>query len=312
MSLTTFSQTAFESRKKRAIELQPKRFTTSLSDIEILSDNRIKIKGIDQSIGLTSVAMKQLARSVGVSMAFQDKVGHLFGDETGISMVNRIRMAQAASEDKYITLLASVPDKKVIAVNKEYTDVISNGFFFDIVEKVLADHNMKVVDFSVDKDGRTSISACNPKNAFKMLNLDSEIFRGGVNFYNSPEKGFSVSPYVNRLICTNGSELEEFQDSVKMRTFTGEDLEAFFKKMAGFSNRGFQPTGLGERMELAMNSNASVGEIEYAASLLNSKTGMDKTEIEIYSPVKSIHESYSASGISPSSLSKDQKKECSD
>lgn len=304
--LTTFSQTAYNSRKKRAIDNQPLRLTLNLSEINILSPTKIAFRGNEAP--LSHDALKNLASILKVPITFQENIGKIFGEDISVQAINKIKSAMQASSNFPVTLVASPESKKIVGVLKKPTDVISSGGFFEVVEKIVSDNNLEVRDFIVHDDGFLSLNAFNPKSQFGLTGLKDEVFNGGVTFYNSLDGGFKIAPYLNRLICSNGMEGTAFKEEMRLTKWEGQSLDEFYKKVSELSKRDFKPAEFEARVQKAMGIQASLSELESVHHLFTNCTNMEKNEIEIYAPLGSVKDAYRHSQQDPNQFSQDQRR----
>jgi hypothetical protein len=116
-----------------------------------------------------------------------------------------------------ITLVASPTSKMITGFLKLASEYISNSSFFEVANQVIDQHSLLVRDLSINpSSGSVTINCFNPNAEFSIGGLKDEFFQGGITLSNSLQKGMITSPYLNRLVCTNGMIGDSFQENYKL------------------------------------------------------------------------------------------------
>lgn len=274
MSVTTLASPAIETKKAESIQAQSLRKTVPFRDITLIDEKTIEFNG--SRIGITEQAFKSLLQMLGMSQSFANKFGKLFNSDTKSQFINRMKdaMASNAGSLNQVTLVLNPVSKSIILFQKEDKFQISNEQFINVAENIIGDQNMGVTRWSTDPTtGIITIDAHNPNAEFAVKGLSDEVFTGGVTFRNSPMKGFEVMPYVNRQWCTNGLTTAMAQEAYQLHSLDNTSMEKFFENMQHLRKNNFAPEGFGDRVRMANNTAASIGEMQYAYNQISKHAG---------------------------------------
>lgn len=302
----TISQDDYNLKMARAIAVQPIRKTVPLASIEIVDAKTISLDG--NRIHIDPKAFSQLARILGIPITFQQRVSRLFSDETVSSIVTKMKEAMAAQGVSTVCLVASPRDKKIVSVIKKESSIISNVAFFESIQSVISDHNLSIRDFTIDFDGGVYINTVAPNSGWELMGFKDEHFQGGMAFFNTPDGGFQISPYINRLSCLNGVVAVKFDETHKVKNINPIALGEFYDNMDRFARRGFKPHSFDNRIERSMSTMASYAELEAAAELITETSGLERKDIAQWNSISETSAAYERHGMSPMLMSEEQKK----
>ena len=278
----TLSQNVFDERAKRAISKTPIRKEISIKDVEILNDTTMKLE--DHQIKMNKEAFKGICKIVGLPVGFDKTFTSSFGDKARQQLINRLKVAVQAKGATTLSLVVNPDKKEIIGVQKDPRDLISNQTFIDTSSKIIDKYGLEVSDFSVSSDGAVVINTASPNNVWGIDGLKDEEFYGGISFTNSPNGGFMVSPFLHRLICANGLVGKTFEESLSLGQMDEFSMEKFGNQLNQLADRGFRPANFENRMRLAMNTRASLFELENAHDLMKSLSDADNKELEAWAP----------------------------
>jgi hypothetical protein len=305
--VNTISQEVFNTRMQRAIQFQPIRKTISLGNLQVINTGVVEINGA--KISMTKKAFSNLARILGVPIQFQGKVDKLFGEEASRAIVNKMKGALIQQGLSQITAIASPVTKEIVGFVKKESQYISNVTFFEIANNILSDHNLLVRDFTVNhENGAININTFNPNSNFGLAGLKDEFFQGGISLSNSIEKGILVSPYLNRLVCTNGLIGESFSENYALRGIHDLQMREFRDHLQQLEKRQYKPMEFEERVNTGINTMASFAELEAAAELIMNNSGAKPHEIESWIPYISTQEAFAKFGKPTIFMSHEMKK----
>lgn len=304
--IITLSQSIFSERALQAINKQPLRRTVNLAEIEIIDDEKISFKGTP--IKISKTAFKDLMNILKIPTAFIQRFGEIMEEkpEAKRSFINSIKniLSNRGSGGKSVTLVLSQESKEIVAVHKTERNLISNANFMDVVSKTIDSNSLDVVDFTISPDGNVAVNALNMKGQFGIGNPNNnplykdEFFHGGVSFTNDPKNGFIISPYINRLACANGSVHRGFQETYKLTSTDGDNLQKFFSDLSELAKKGFKPESFVTRVEESMNLKASLSELYHVKKLIKSAAkDITPEEMESWVPVKYNEAAYNRIGI---------------
>jgi hypothetical protein len=295
MSVTTLAAPAVQTKKAESIQAQSLRKTVPFRDITLIDEKTIEYSGT--RIGITTQAFKSLLQMLGMSQSFANKFEKLFNADTKATFINRMKDAMASNSGNLnqVTLVLNPISKSVILFQKEDKFQISNEQFINVAENMIGDQNMGVTRWSTDPTtGIITIDAHNPHAEFAVQGLSDEVFTGGVTFRNSPMKGFEVMPYVNRQWCTNGLTTAMAKESYQLHSLDNASMEKFFENMQHLRKNNFAPEGFADRVRMANNTAASIGEMQYAYNQIEKHAG---DRVDGWIPLKENLNAYNKAGF---------------
>ena len=302
----TLSQNVFDERAKRAISKTPIRKEISIKDVEILNDTTMKLE--DHQIKMNKEAFKGICKIVGLPVGFDKTFTSSFGDKARQQLINRLKVAVQAKGATTLSLVVNPDKKEIIGVQKDPRDLISNQTFIDTSSKIIDKYGLEVSDFSVSSDGAVVINTASPNNVWGIDGLKDEEFYGGISFTNSPNGGFMVSPFLHRLICANGLVGKTFEESLSLGQMDEFSMDKFGNQLNQLADRGFRPANFENRMRLAMNTRASLFELENAHDWMKSLSDADNKELEAWAPLHNTRAKFHEARIDTITFTTAQKK----
>ena len=302
----TLSQQAFDDKAKIAVNKTPIRKEVSIKDIEIINDTTLKLE--DHQIKINRDAFKGICKVVGLPVGFDKTFTTSFGDKARQQLINRLKVAVQAKGSTTLSLVVNPDTREIINVQKDPRDLISNQTFIDTSSSIINKYGLEVNDFSVNNDGGVVINTSSPKNVWGISGLADEEFYGGISLTNSPIGGFMVSPFLHRLVCANGLMGKTFEESLSLGQMDGRSMETFWAQLNLLADRGFRPLEFENRLRLAMNTRASLFELESAHDSLKAFSDADNKELEAWVPLHTTRARFHAANIDTITFSTGQKK----
>jgi len=305
----TISQEQFSKQAKLAESRQPLRKEISLKDVEIVSEDILKVQG--HMVSMTNDAFKQFSKIVGLPIGFDRSFTDKFGTKARQKLMNRLKTATAAKGSSSVSLVVSPEDRKIVGVNNKNANLISNSSFLKTTEQIIDKYGLEVNDFTTQSDGRVTINTSSPTNHWGIKGLKDEDFFGGVTFSNGPDKGFEISPFLHRLVCANGMIGKAFDEKFNVQSFSNREMEQLFQQLNHLAERGFRPASFEEKVQRAINTPASLMEMSKAHELLRSSAGVNLERLkslEEWIPYHSTRQKYHDFGVDTIMLSNDQRK----
>lgn len=300
--INTLSPQLVNERRAMTTNAQSLRKSVPVRDIDIISESIISYQG--RFVEMTPKAFTQLMRLIGMSKQFANQFEQLFSAETKAKFINTMKNAMAANLNE-VTLVMSPIQKKIVGFSKRAEEMISNERFLDLAEGIIGDHGMQITNWSVDSDtGGVSINAFNPKAQFE-LGISDEVFTAGLTMKNSPFGGIQVMPYVNRLWCANGCTTMEEADKYTLHNLNRESMEPFFNHLSQLRKNGFVPTNFKQNVKNAMETPASLAEMERAHRWIAPIVG---ARADNWIPLEAQKQAYKGIGVDTNELSAEQKK----
>ena len=300
-TIQTLSTDVLKSRRAETLNAQAVRKTIPVRDIDIINDKTIRYQG--KLIEMTPEAFKGLMRLIGMSQAFAKKFETLFNAETKAKFINQMKNAMAANLNE-ITMIVSPIKRNIVGFSKQATDMISHERFLNLTDRLIDQHGFEVTNWGTNgATGEVTINAFNPKAQFD-TGISDEVFTAGLTMKNSPFGGIQVMPYVNRMWCTNGLTTSVAKDSYQLHDLSPESMENFFQHMAELRRNGFVPTDFSSTIQRAMNTPASLWELERGTNMIKKHVG-DRADSWI--PLSENKAAYNQMGINPDELNRAQK-----
>ena len=294
-SIITLGSPLIAQKRQDTINSQAIRKTVAFADINIVDDKTIEFKG--SRLHVTADFFKQLLKMIGMSQTFAGKFESLFNVETKTAFINRIKDAMASNAGGLaeVTLIVNPTTKSVIGLAKNATDMISNDRFLDVVDRIVDQNGLEISNWSIDPmKGMVNINTFNPKAEFQVAGLNDEVFKGGVTFQNSPNGGFQVLPYVNRMWCTNGLTTAFAQEAYTLQSLDAGTMEKFFEQLNDLRKRNFAPSMFSDQVKQAIATPASISELQNGYYMIEKFAG-DRTDNWI--PLKENMNAYAKNGF---------------
>lgn len=263
--VTTLSQNAIDSRKVETLNAQALRRTVAAREIEIIDENTILYNGAQ--IKITSNAFKSLMKMIGMSQTFIKKFEKLFNPKTKAQFINTMKNAMATNSGNMpnVTMVLNPVNKTIVAFSKDASELISNKNFVENAERILNSGNFGVTQWTTDPTtGIVTLNAVKEGSSFAVAGDEKDVFTSGITLKNSPITGFQVSPYVNRLWCTNGLTTSLAEDKFNMTNLSEKSLTQFNEYIQGLTRRNFVPSEFNELVTNARNTPASLQELSSA------------------------------------------------
>jgi hypothetical protein len=303
--LTTLSPTAFALRKDEAIRNEVMRKEISLSEFNVIDNTHIEVDGV--KIELTPFAFKRLLGRLRIPTAFAKRFETGFGSDGLQQLVQMMKTMKSSKNDQTVTLLVDPRAKKVTNILPAGYASISNEAFVEFAEGYINQYGLEVKDFGSDPNGGATINCVSPNSVFSVPGMSDEVFNTGVTFRNTPTRGLEVSPYLNRLVCSNGMSSTAFSETYGLHELTDKSISEFNEHMIQMASTGFQPVGLADKIKMANNTDASIAEVQRAMSaMLSTDKKIDFEYMQRYLPINRVMKAYSDIGAEPSTFTTKQ------
>ena len=303
--LTTLSPTAFALRKDEAIRNEVMRKEISLSEFNVIDNTHIEVDGV--KIELTPFAFKRLLGRLRIPTAFAKRFSDGFGTDGLQQLVQMMKTMKSSKNDQTVTLLVDPRNKVITNILPAGYASISNEAFVDFAEGYINQYGLEVKDFGSDPNGGATINCVSPNSVFSVPGMSDEVFNTGVTFRNTPTRGLEVSPYLNRLVCSNGMSSTAFSETYGLHELTDKSINEFNEHMIQMASTGFQPVGLADKIKMANNTDASIAEVQRAMSaMLSTDKKIDFEYMQRYLPINRVMKAYSDIGAEPSTFTTKQ------
>lgn len=295
--VATLSNDAILTRKEETLKAQALRRTVPVREINLIDEKTIEYQGA--RITITNTAFKSLMKIIGMSKQFADKFERLFNAEAKAQFINTMKNAMASNRGNLseITMVLNPVSKMIVNFAKHSNELISNSQFVEQAEQIIERGKFDVVNWTTDPTtGIVTLNAINPTSTWGIKGDNQEVFTAGLTLKNSPITGFQVSPYVNRMWCTNGLTTSLASDTYNLTSFSKDSLEKFNQYIQGLTTRNFIPTEFDSLVNKAKNTAASLYEMQHASKLIKDAGAGERAEQWI--PLNHNELAYSRSGQS--------------
>lgn len=275
--MVTLSNNAIQSRKLETLNAQALRRTVAAREIEVIDEKTIFYNG--SQIKITSEAFKSLMKMTGMSQTFIKKFEQLFNPKAKAQFINTMKNAMASNAGSMpnITMVLNPVNKVIVAFTKDASELISNSNFVENAERILNGGNFGVTNWTTDPTtGIVTLNAIKEGATFSVAGDEKDVFTAGITMKNSPITGFQVSPYVNRLWCTNGLTTALAQDKYNMTNLSEKSLTQFNEYIQGLTRRNFVPAEFNELVNKARKTPASLNELNRATSAIKNAGAGDR------------------------------------
>ena len=306
-SITTLSQNAFDVKKAEAINNQLMRKEITLSEFNVIDNNHIDVDGV--KIEVTDKAFGKLLGRLRIPKAFATRFSEGFGNDGLRQLITMMKSMKSSKNDQTVTLLVDPSNRKITDILPAGYASISNESFIDFAERYINQYNLDVTHMGSSQYGGTQINCVSPQGMFNVPGMTNEVFNTGVTFRNTPTRGLEVSPYLERLICANGMTSTAFAENYGLHNLNDKNINEFNEHMIRMASTNFQPVGLADNIKKANNTDASLAEMQRAASsILSLDKSVDYNYVNKYIPVEKAFKAYSDLGADPNTFTKAQMK----
>ena len=304
--LTTLSNQVYQERKAEAIANQVLRKEINLSELEVVDNTHIRLDGV--TIELTQRAFGKLLSRLRIPKAFAKRFEDGFGKDGLRQLVQMMKSMKVSKNDQMVTLLVDHKERKISDILPHNYASISNESFVDFAEGYIDQYGLEVTHMGSDPRGGVTINTVSPNSLLQVPGMKDELFHTGVTFRNTPERGLEVSPFLNRMVCTNGMTSTQFDETYGLHQLTDRNIDQFNDHMLRLASTGFQPVGMVDQVRKANITNASVGEVEQALSrVLGTDKRLDYDYMQRYIPLNKVNNAYSSKGVNTAELTAKQR-----
>ena len=304
-NIITLGTTEFQKAKANSIQNELIRKEINLSEFNVIDNETISIDG--KRITLSANAFRKILGRLRIPKAFANRFSSDFGTDGLRQLVEMMKTAKSSKNDQSVTLLVDPIKREIIDVLPAGYASISNESFVNFAEQYISGYNLGATHFGSDPSGGVIINCSSPDSIFQIPGLKTEVFNAGVSFSNTPSRGLEVSPYLTRMVCTNGMTSNMFSENYGLHSFNEKNINEFNEHMVRMASTGFQPVGLREQITRATQTDASLAELQRAASTIMSQAKtIDYDYIQRFVPVDRAMKAYSSVGADPNTFTSKQ------
>jgi hypothetical protein len=307
MKQTTISSAEFQRAKESAIQNQLLRKEVNFSELSLSSPTHINYAGVN--IEITQKVFKKILSRLRVPTAFAQRFTSDFGEGGLSQLVQMVKTKRTSAKDYTLTLLIDPKSKKAVDVLPEGYASISNESFFNFAEEYIDKFGLQVKSAGTSELGSSSINTVSDKFILDVPGMKNELFSTGLSFSNSPDGGLQISPFLDRLVCSNGITTRSFAENFSLKTLTPDSIEKFNEHMLHLASNQFAPVGFNDFLKRAATTDASLAEMQSAMNyVLSSGKDVSYEYAQRYIPIEKSMNAYRAYGINPAEFSKPKMK----
>ena len=260
-------------------------------------------------IEVTDKAFGKLLGRLRIPKAFAKRFSDGFGNDGLRQLITMMKSAKSNRNEQTVTLLVDPNSRKITDILPAGYASISQESFIDFASRYIDQYNLGVTHMGSSQYGGTQINCVAPQGMFNVPGMTNEVFNTGVTFRNTPTRGLEVSPYLERLICANGMTSTAFAENYGLHNLNDKNINEFNEHMIRMASTNFQPVGLADNIKKANNTDASLAEMQRAASsILSLDKKVDYEYVQKYIPVERAFKAYSQLGADPNTFTKAQMK----
>lgn len=303
MTNTMTNTEKFQTMKKQVERAKLACAEISLMDIKITSEEFIEVG--NSIIPINTTAFKDLIQILGLNRSILRNFQELMNETAKYKLLKAMQNGLVNAGNSTVFMYATA-DKVVVRILKKRKQGMTDSMYLDTLERVLNDNSdLTINSFAVTP---TSLN-CNLLNSTQIIDIKDmhdEEFHFGLSINNDFSGGTSVSPFNERLVCTNGMVTRIESGTYSMKKVTAENYESFIEYMSELKKNNYIAPGFLNSVRQASNTYASVYELESARSLLQ-RTSNISSDVDSWLPIDNIKMKYLAKGVDLDTVSNEMK-----
>ncbi|MDD3988447.1 MAG: hypothetical protein PHC93_05855, partial [Candidatus Omnitrophica bacterium] len=297
----------YEQFKKEALEKEPLTYKVNISDIELISDQLIAVKGFQ--IPMKYTVLKDFAKLLKVPMSIMSTFDETIGKDGKMKFLNFIRTSLSTNKTMMVTLVANRETRSIIAVHTG--DILPYEIYFRIFEDLMNKYPFEIKDLVI-ADEKISVSTILREKQFNVGGIDSENFYPGFTFSQGTNAGTALDSFIYRLVCSNGMIGRGNNDPIKFGPTNLVNYDAiaadFFNRIDKLAANGLMPASFVENVNRAQRTKASFAEVKTAAAIIQHTSPKVNDFIDSFIPVNVAKSQLSQRGVELSKLNSQQEK----
>lgn len=291
----TNNNLTFDQFKANASLSQPLNKKVPLNSLRLLGDSAIIYNG--HTFGLSDNALKSLYRVLKISASLIKTLEELKGKKETQAFVKNLQDAMSKAKGIEVTLVLNQKDNMITHIQTSNNPILGLSQFFGIVENVMDTNGLEIKGMSVDELGGVKITTLNKNWGYELPYLKDEVFTTGLTFTNGIGIGTRITPFFNRLVCTNGMIASfDMPGAISLKGYDEESVKSFLERIYGL-NGPDQSTNFafGERLKKMIHTDASFAELLAIKSAVVGSSEVRKSahqKIEQFFPVNGFVDDY--------------------
>jgi hypothetical protein len=251
-------------------------FSAISLDAESISRGSINING--QSVSVSNGFFQKMASMLKINRSLTNEMIKNEDGKIATALLNGLKDYRSAKGGSDVLLIANPNTREVIDIcDPKRFRRMTNESVFDVTSKIINDNpnlNIETIDFN-PHTGKSVINLLNSEEVgFPGAGKD-EFFKFGFSIVQSSRDTY-VEMYNQRLVCTNGLRVSlgqgaiggnrdiQFEERFRLNGNNAEDIRVFLNQIEAMKKAGFVPAGFQNALNSAVNTRASLFEVEDA------------------------------------------------
>ncbi len=251
-------------------------FSAISLDAESISRGSINING--QSVSVSNGFFQKMASMLKINRSLTSEMIRNEDGKIATALLNGLKDYRSAKGGSDVLLIANPNTREVIDIcDPKRFRRMTNESVFDVTSKIINDNpslNIETIDFN-PHTGKSVINLLNSEEVgFPGAGKD-EFFKFGFSIVQSSRDTY-VEMYNQRLVCTNGLRVSlgqgaiggnrdiQFEERFRLNGNSAEDIRVFLNQIEAMKKAGFVPAGFQNALNSAVNTKASLFEVEDA------------------------------------------------
>lgn len=291
------SQEAYDTFKAGALDNKLIRSKVLLSDIRILAEDKLSLKGV--AFKMTDDAFVSLVKVLGLTKGVMGTFESALGKGGRDKIVDLMRVAMSGKEGRSeVTVVLNRTTNAIVDVRRDAMNVLSTESYFQLFEDVMNGHsNMNIKRMSMSQNGSVEIAVVNNSWEFQVAKLNNEFFHSGLVFINKPNQTV-INPFMERLVCTNGMVVSETGSSIILKSTDAVQLAGFYEQVRNITDLHGAENEFKARVVRMMKTVASYGEMRHAMTNLKYWLSSEDSQVlqtmNEYLPLNEVRAAYVA------------------
>ena len=250
--------------------------TSIALDDHSIQSGTIQVGG--QPVAVGNAFFQKLAGMLKVNRSLTTEMIKNEDGKIATSLINGLKDYRSAKGGNEVMLIANPNTREVIDIcDPKRFRRLTNESVFDVTSKIMNDNpnlSIETIDFN-PHTGKSVINLLNAEEVgFPGAGKD-EFFKFGFSIVQSSKDTF-VEMYNQRLVCSNGLRVSlgqgaiggnrdiQFEERFRLGGTGAEDIRVFLNQIEAMKKAGFIPVGFQSALNSAVNTKASLLEVESA------------------------------------------------
>jgi hypothetical protein len=284
------------------------RKVVKLSSIKIISTNLLEYK--NHEFFMSDLALADLFKIMDLNKKLIGSINTSMSPDSKMKLIGILQRAISQANDKNIVIAADVNgniQRIFSSKNNKGGASLSMDSFFEMTHEVLNIHPAFGIDhWGVNQSG-VHITLKDNEKTMNVGNFKDEAFRFGLSLSNNYSHGTTIEHYTKRLVCSNGMVTNDESIRYNLQpNFSDRQWMKFYEHIDTLKKNDFASPYFSQKVTEAINTPASIAEMETGCKLLRSHSDIGK-DIDLFFPESlQCEKDYRRMGVEISTLDKKQ------